>query len=199
MEPCADRNGLRPRALDYNRSMVNRNAASALSAPVLRRRMPNSLRAAVRTFVRQVAERFRPDKIILFGSHAYGRADADSDVDLLVIMPARDVVGQAIRIRRAVVRPFPLDLLVRTPQQVSWGVRENNWFLREIVEEGKVLYEAPSGSVGPRRRGRRKCGTRRGGHDAASSERGMLPCSTGRRKVSPGVAARGRRRRTENS
>ena len=48
---------------------------------------------------REIAERFHPEKIILFGSHAYGTPHADSDVDLLVIMPARNMIDQAVRIR----------------------------------------------------------------------------------------------------
>src|SRR4051812_3236623 len=52
----------------------------------------------IRRFARQVAERFRPDKIILFGSHAYGTPHADSDVDILVVMPCRNQLDQAARI-----------------------------------------------------------------------------------------------------
>src|SRR5262245_34279405 len=53
--------------------------------------------SAIRRFARQVAERFHPDKIILFGSHAYGTPHADSDVDILVIMPARNQLDQAFK------------------------------------------------------------------------------------------------------
>ena len=59
---------------------------------------PNVPLAAIRRFARQIAERFHPEKIILFGSYAYGQPHNESDVDLLVIMPAYDVVNQAIRI-----------------------------------------------------------------------------------------------------
>src|SRR2546427_12348769 len=72
----------------------------------------------IRRFARQVAERFRPDKIILFGSHAYGTPHADSDVDILVIMPARNQLDQAFQIRLAVQAPFPLDLIVRKPNNI---------------------------------------------------------------------------------
>src|SRR5436305_651913 len=73
----------------------------------------------IRQFARAVAERFQPDKIILFGSHAYGTPHADSDVDILVIMPAHNKHSQAVRIRGAVPAPFPMDLLVRTPQEMQ--------------------------------------------------------------------------------
>src|SRR5438132_8478608 len=98
-------------------------------------------RAAIRRFARQVAEQFHPDKIILFGSHAYGTPHADSDVDILVVMPCRNELDQALKIRLAVDYHFSLDLLVRTPKNLAWRLAEGDWFLREIVAKGKVLYE----------------------------------------------------------
>jgi predicted nucleotidyltransferase len=53
----------------------------------------------IRRYARKVTDRFHPDKIILFGSYAYGTPHQDSDVDLLVIMPARNQFDQAIKIR----------------------------------------------------------------------------------------------------
>src|SRR6516165_3664152 len=87
----------------------------------------------IRRFARQVAERFHPDKIILFGSYAYGTPHADSDVDILIIMPARNELDQAVRIRLAVDYNFPMDLLVRTPKNLAWRLAEGDSFLREIL------------------------------------------------------------------
>src|SRR5260370_36590260 len=89
----------------------------------------------IRRFAREVAEHFQPDKIILFGSHAYGTPHADSDVDILVIMPARNQIDRALRIDRALDPPFPLDLIVRTPKKMKWRLEEGDSFLREIVAE----------------------------------------------------------------
>src|SRR5471030_1398856 len=80
---------------------------------------PNIPLSAIRRFARRIAERFQPRKIILFGSYAYGKPHAESDVDLLVIMPASDVVNMAIRIDLQFERPFSLDLIVRTPKQME--------------------------------------------------------------------------------
>jgi predicted nucleotidyltransferase len=108
----------------------------------------------IRRFARQVAERFDPDKIILFGSYAYGTPHAESDVDVLVIMPARNELAQAVRIRWDVEHNFPLDLLVRTPKNMKWRLEEGDWFLREIVSQGKILYEKADARVGPKGRSR---------------------------------------------
>ncbi len=104
--------------------------------------------AAIRRFARRIAERFQPDKIILFGSYAYGKPDEESDVDLLVIMRTKDAIDQSIRITMAFERLFSLDLIVRTPWQIERGLKDDNWFLREIIEKGKVLYEARDRQVG---------------------------------------------------
>jgi len=108
----------------------------------------------IRRFARQVAERFQPEKILLFGSYAYGIPHADSDVDILVIMPARNQLDQAVRISLAIDPPFPLDLIVRTPKNMKWRLQEGDSFLREIVSKGKVLYEKADAGVGEEGRSR---------------------------------------------
>ena len=110
-------------------------------------------RRLIRRFAREVVERFHPDKIILFGSQAYGAPHADSDVDILVIMPARNELDQAVRIRLAVDYNFPLDLLVRTPKNLAWRLAEGDSFLREIMSKGKVLYEKADEGMGAKGRG----------------------------------------------
>src|SRR6267378_422014 len=73
----------------------------------------------IRRFARQVATCFEPEKIILFGSYAYGTPHADSDVDILVVMPARNELDQGYRIHSTILPPFPLDLVVRTPRNMK--------------------------------------------------------------------------------
>ncbi len=97
----------------------------------------------IKDFSRRVADEFRPDRILLFGSHAHGRATKDSDVDLLVVMKHEGKSWRtATEIRRRVHPPFPLDLLVRTPEQLQQRLAMGDCFLKEITEKGMVLYEA---------------------------------------------------------
>ena len=93
------------------------------------------------------AEEFHPDKIILFGSYAYGTPNQDSDVDLLVVMPARNQHDQAVRIRWRLAAPFPVDLIVSTPKQMTWRLKEGESFTTEIVSKGKLLYWASANAV----------------------------------------------------
>ena len=111
--------------------------------PSYRYHSPSVPLSAIRRFARQIAERFHPDRIILFGSYAGGTPHEESDVDLLVIMAANDEVAQSIRITLALKRPFPVDVIVKTPKHIERALREEDWFLREVMEKGKVLYEAP--------------------------------------------------------
>jgi len=145
---------------DYNYAMIAKRQTIRRSADSRWHRGARIPMAAIRRFARRVAEQFQPNQIILFGSHAYGRPHADSDVDILVVMPARNVTDQAIRIRQAVQAPFAMDLIVRTPKYVAWGLQEGDWFLREIVSQGKVLYEKADKAVGAKSRRRLSNGSK---------------------------------------
>jgi predicted nucleotidyltransferase len=111
------------------------------------------LKSAIRRMVEQIVDRFQPDKIVLFGSHAYGQPSSGSDVDVLVVMPTKNQVAQACRIRLAVEHPFPLDLLVRTPEHLEARVEAGDSFLQEVLSKGLVLYEKVDGGVGAKGRG----------------------------------------------
>jgi predicted nucleotidyltransferase len=98
--------------------------------------------SAIRRFAREIVRRFHPDQIILFGSYAYGTPTPDSDVDLLVIMPTRNQLEQAVRIDEAIEeRGFPLDLIVRTPRSLARSLALGDAFLGDAVTRGKVLHE----------------------------------------------------------
>lgn len=91
----------------------------------------------------RIAREFQPERIILFGSHAYGQPSSDSDIDLLIIMPFEGRQSeQAIRILNRLNELAPIDLLVRRPEEIEERLEMGDSFMREIIERGKVLYEA---------------------------------------------------------
>ncbi|MBI3538605.1 MAG: nucleotidyltransferase domain-containing protein [Chloroflexi bacterium] len=95
----------------------------------------------IHALARQIANNFHPEKIILFGSYAYGKPRSESDVDLLVVMDSSvRNVQQAVQISRALDYHFGLELLVRNSRQLQDRIALGDYFLREIVEKGKVLY-----------------------------------------------------------
>ena len=92
--------------------------------------------------VQRLAEQFEPQRIILFGSYARGTADEHSDVDLLVEMDhAQSTLQQALTIRKAVKRSFPLDLIVKSSREIEQRLQQNDYFLKTIMNDGQVLYD----------------------------------------------------------
>lgn len=105
--------------------------------------MEKITRKAISEFAQKAAKQFNPEKIILFGSYAYGKPDQNSDVDILVIMPFRGRNPEkATEIWLATKPKFPIDIMVRKPAELKKRLKLGDFFLREIVEKGKVLYEA---------------------------------------------------------
>jgi predicted nucleotidyltransferase len=101
--------------------------------------------ALIERVTRTIVERFNPKRIVLFGSHARGDADPESDLDLFVEMDSdKRPPERAIEIDQAFgLRDWPMDLFVYTPEEVE-RFRGVIGTLVSIVEaEGKVLYERP--------------------------------------------------------
>lgn len=92
---------------------------------------------------RKIVVGFRPQKVILFGSHAWGRPHRDSDVDLLVIVDTDERPARlAAAISRACRPKFlPLDIIVKIPEEVRQRLEKGDFFIRKILKEGRVLYE----------------------------------------------------------
>ena len=99
--------------------------------------------AEIERYAERIAREFRPERIILFGSHALGAAREDSDVDLLVVMPhSGKSWDQAAEIRSRVRPSFPLDLLVRSPEKLDERIELGDPLFIEIATTGRVLHEA---------------------------------------------------------
>ena len=93
-------------------------------------------------------DRFHPQQVILFGSHAYGQPTEDSDVDLLVMLPTEENPLQlAAHISASVDHPFPLDILVIRPADLVVALQEKNIFETEVANKGVILYEAEDSGV----------------------------------------------------
>lgn len=97
----------------------------------------------IQEYAQRLGEEFSPQRVILFGSYAYGQPTLDSDVDLLVITPLdRDAVAKSVEIQLKLRPPFPLELLVRSPEKVRERLEIGDGFMLEILTKGKTLYEA---------------------------------------------------------
>jgi uncharacterized protein len=125
--------------MTYNQDMAT---PSAFRVPPLNKRKRIPMRT-IRAIAKHIAEHYDPDQIILFGSHAYGKPTAWSDVDLLVVMDTPKGEMEAI-LDVAKSLPdvkFGVDIVVRSREVLEKRKKLGDWFLREITEKGKVLYE----------------------------------------------------------
>lgn len=93
--------------------------------------------------VQRIVQTLQPEKIILFGSYADGTSTPDSDVDLLVVMETdAPLVERHLAISRLLrPRPFPVDILVKQPEEIQRALEGSDFFIREILSRGQVLYE----------------------------------------------------------
>jgi uncharacterized protein len=108
----------------------------------------------IKRLAERIARQFKPQQIILFGSYAYGKPSEHSDVDLLVIVKNGPTLQKEFEIRQAARVSFPLDVLVRTQAEFSRRLAWNDFFLQEVNQKGKLLYEATDTAVGGKGRGR---------------------------------------------
>lgn len=93
----------------------------------------------------QVAATWHPDKIILFGSYAYGEPGQDSDVDLLVVAKHEGKAWEhAARIRSGLKVEFPLDILVRSQDEMADREAAGDLLIKDILRKGVILHEASS-------------------------------------------------------
>ena len=94
--------------------------------------------------VRRIVEVAAPDKIYLFGSDVPGSPSADDGLGLLVVMPfAGTSIGQAIRLEREVKPEFPIELLVRRPEDIDRALEYADSFIKGIIERGRLMYVSP--------------------------------------------------------
>jgi len=93
--------------------------------------------------VDRIVRALDPEKIVLFGSYAYGDPNPHSDVDLLVIMATNAPSAQRYMAVSdlLVPRPFPVDILVKTPAEVAHALEGGDFFIREILTQGRTLYD----------------------------------------------------------
>ena len=87
-------------------------------------------------------KKYKPEKVILFGSHARGSPDPYSDIDVVIIKKTRKFFLDRIKDVLKIAKPnFAIDILVYTPDEFEKMSSEGNAFLEYIIKEGKVIYE----------------------------------------------------------
>ncbi len=122
---------------------VARESEQAGVAPVAPAGFARPVADTLPQVVQRIVDVLQPEKVVLFGSYAYGTPTPDSDVDLLVVMEtSAPSVERYVAVSRLLrPRPFPVDIIVKTPAELQDALDSGDFFMREIVSRGMVLYE----------------------------------------------------------
>ena len=102
-------------------------------------------KSTIQAVTRLIVERFDPEQVILFGSHARGQAGVHSDVDLLVVMRGEAEEGRGNPVRRAIAERFvlPIDVIIRSAEALAQQRKDPYSLIHKALAEGEVLYERP--------------------------------------------------------
>lgn len=130
---------------------TRQSPVNSFSIRAVTRRLTGNIRPAgfppvtaelLESIVQRIVAGVDPEKIILFGSYAYGQPTHDSDLDVFIIQetnarPAERILAVSRCLRP---RPFPMDILVRTPEEIRAALEQGDAFLTELLARGTVLY-----------------------------------------------------------
>ena len=96
----------------------------------------------IKKIVDQIKKKYKPEKVILFGSFAYGKPNKDSDVDLFIVKKTKEIrTKRHLKVDRMLLdRDIPLDILVYTPQEIKKRISLGDFFIKNIIQKGKILY-----------------------------------------------------------
>lgn len=101
------------------------------------------IKEVISRITEKIKEGYNPEKIILYGSFAYGKPDKDSDIDLFIVKETDErPIDRRIRVRRIVDirQPIAFSPFVITPREIEYSLDRGDQFVKEIINKGKVLY-----------------------------------------------------------
>ena len=105
-----------------------------------------SIQKNIQIITKKIIKEYKPNKVILFGSYAYGYPTDDSDIDLLIIKNTNErPIDRRVSIRRIVSdssRRIPFEPIVLTSHELNERIEIGDQFIGEILAKGKVLYES---------------------------------------------------------
>lgn len=120
--------------------MVSEPVSLAFSPYRQGKRIPKGV---IKTLISHIVANFNPEMIILFGSYAYGKHRPESDIDLLVVMDTPEgEVETSVAIKKSLPpHALDIDILARSSAIIKKRQTQGDWFIREVVAKGKILYE----------------------------------------------------------
>lgn len=96
----------------------------------------------IKKIVNRIAKEYKPEKIYLFGSYAWGKPTIDSDFDLFIIKKTKENKhSRQLKVRKIIKGELPVDILVYTPKEAERRLKIGDFFIEDIFNKGKILYE----------------------------------------------------------
>ena len=107
--------------------------------------MSNKIKKVMNEIVRKLKTKYRPERVILFGSFANGKPTKDSDIDLLIIKETgKEKIDRFVEVKKAIYDPerdIPVSPIVLTEKELSNRIEIGDDFIKEIIKEGVMIYE----------------------------------------------------------
>ena len=102
----------------------------------------NNEQLEIKKITRQIVKNYKPEKIILFGSYAWGKPNKDSDFDILVVKNTNKEHYRRIPEVRSCLHNInhAFDVLVMTPKEITKRLKLGDFFIEDVVKKGKILY-----------------------------------------------------------
>lgn len=111
-------------------------------------KMKKEVKTIVSEIVEKLKREYKPQRIILFGSYAYGNPTEDSVINLLILKNTDERrVDRLAQVKRIIYNPnckIPVSLLVYSPEELEERLRKGDEFIKEIIQKGTILYEGAS-------------------------------------------------------
>lgn len=96
----------------------------------------------LKRIINKIVKEYQPEKIILFGSFAWGKPTKDSDIDLMIIKKGKkNFLTEQQAVRKIIDGEIAADILIHTPQEIKKRLNMGDFFFKNIMEKGKYIYE----------------------------------------------------------
>lgn len=99
----------------------------------------------LKVITKRIVAQYDPEKIILFGSYAWGKPNKDSDFDLFIVKKGKgNFLSEQNKVRRIIDGEIAADILIATPAEVKRKLTFGDFFFKEIIKKGKSVYDKPA-------------------------------------------------------
>ncbi len=109
--------------------------------------MQENIEKVLKEIIEKLKRKYKPIKVILFGSYAHGSPRDDSDIDLLILKKTNErSIERFVKVKKIIYNPerkIPISPLIYSPTELNKRLEMGDDFIKEILKKGRILYEEP--------------------------------------------------------